>query len=341
MPDDLADGSSINDDSEGALVPDVGPLPSPVAEISSEVDDPTSSNEMLLIDLPNNIPVSFEDAAEYDFVDFDGGLGAKMPALCAIDDDAMFGESKNMGKTLYGDISWESVVPENIEHVVPDVSEPTSTGRPRRESADIDGTGNGPKVVVSAPSCGRDTKVCKEKLRMTKVVHRSTNDFKVEDSAFVKHESSICTSASGRSIVGKKRAREPNEEKSELPSVSSSEIRIGDQDAEAEKDEEARHAELRKKRRMEALARFRSKRANRSFTKRVRYECRKQLADSRPRVKGRFVRKIEMALFRKYGALYREHLDELTQPQAKTEAGIVAESESKPQSGSDQRVPAL
>lgn len=41
--------------------------------------------------------------------------------------------------------------------------------------------------------------------------------------------------------------------------------------------------------RQAALKRFRSKRANRSFQKKVRYECRKQLADSRPRVKGRFV----------------------------------------------------
>lgn len=41
--------------------------------------------------------------------------------------------------------------------------------------------------------------------------------------------------------------------------------------------------------RQAALKRFRNKRANRSFRKKVRYECRKQLADSRPRVKGRFV----------------------------------------------------
>ncbi|PXF49765.1 Zinc finger protein CONSTANS-LIKE 1 [Gracilariopsis chorda] len=45
----------------------------------------------------------------------------------------------------------------------------------------------------------------------------------------------------------------------------------------------------RKRHRLAALERFRNKRANRSFRKRVRYACRKQLADSRPRVKGRFV----------------------------------------------------
>ncbi len=70
-------------------------------------------------------------------------------------------------------------------------------------------------------------------------------------------------------------------------------------------------AEQRKQLRAKALARFRSKRASRSFAKRVRYECRKQLADSRPRVKGRFVKKSEMALYRKYGELYRNYMHEI------------------------------
>lgn len=43
--------------------------------------------------------------------------------------------------------------------------------------------------------------------------------------------------------------------------------------------------------REKALSRFHSKRATRSFSKTVRYECRKQVADRRPRVKGRFVGK--------------------------------------------------
>ena len=70
-------------------------------------------------------------------------------------------------------------------------------------------------------------------------------------------------------------------------------------------------AEQRKRLRAKALARFRSKRASRSFAKRVRYECRKQLADSRPRVKGRFVKKSEMALYRKYGEMYRNYMHEI------------------------------
>lgn len=49
--------------------------------------------------------------------------------------------------------------------------------------------------------------------------------------------------------------------------------------------------EGRNKERQKALVRFREKRASRSFQKKVRYQCRKQLAESRPRVKGRFVGK--------------------------------------------------
>lgn len=47
--------------------------------------------------------------------------------------------------------------------------------------------------------------------------------------------------------------------------------------------------------RQKAVSRLKSKRANASRTpqKKIRYECRKQLADSRPRVKGRFVAKTQ------------------------------------------------
>lgn len=63
-----------------------------------------------------------------------------------------------------------------------------------------------------------------------------------------------------------------------------------------------------------ALARFRAKRARRSFAKRVRYACRKTLADSRPRVKGRFVNAAELGLYHKYGDSYRDFLHELGSP---------------------------
>lgn len=92
---------------------------------------------------------------------------------------------------------------------------------------------------------------------------------------------------------------------SALPNIMGMGVGVG-VNGETPKEEERREA------RAKALARFRSKRASRSFAKRVRYECRKQLADSRPRVKGRFVKKSEMALYRKYGDLYRNFLHEIT-----------------------------
>jgi CCT motif len=40
------------------------------------------------------------------------------------------------------------------------------------------------------------------------------------------------------------------------------------------------------------IARFHAKRANRIWRKRIKYDCRKKLADSRPRIKGRFVKRL-------------------------------------------------
>ncbi|CDF36220.1 unnamed protein product [Chondrus crispus] len=287
--DDGGDGSSINDDSENALVPDVAELD------EGEHSDPSSSEDMLLMSLPIQVP-SFEDAAEYDF-DFEGGLGGKMPALCAIDDDALFTGTKSLGKSFYGDISWESVVPENIEHVVPDVSAP-GMGFFKREAVEVDA----PMKVVSSSTAASSVGDLKSQPEVTSisVVNRPGTIVRIDGAVVSKAEPTLSLSSTGSSITGQKRSREEDESSG-----------VSGDKTNAEKDEAERAAEQRKKRRMEALARFRSKRANRSFTKKVRYECRKQLADSRPRVKGRFVRKIEMALFRKYGALYREHLDEL------------------------------
>ncbi|XAR60519.1 hypothetical protein NMG60_11033932 [Bertholletia excelsa] len=44
----------------------------------------------------------------------------------------------------------------------------------------------------------------------------------------------------------------------------------------------------------ERIERYRSKRSQRNFTKKIKYACRKTLADSRPRVRGRFARTEEM-----------------------------------------------
>lgn len=44
----------------------------------------------------------------------------------------------------------------------------------------------------------------------------------------------------------------------------------------------------------ERIERYRSKRNLRNFNKKIKYECRKTLADSRPRIRGRFARNDEM-----------------------------------------------
>ncbi|KAL1208558.1 Two-component response regulator-like PRR73 [Cardamine amara subsp. amara] len=45
----------------------------------------------------------------------------------------------------------------------------------------------------------------------------------------------------------------------------------------------------------EKIEKYRSKRNLRNFSKRIKYECRKTLADSRPRIRGRFARNDEMS----------------------------------------------
>jgi hypothetical protein len=46
--------------------------------------------------------------------------------------------------------------------------------------------------------------------------------------------------------------------------------------------------------RAEAVARYRAKRARRSSVQRVRYQRRKDYADTRPRVRGRFIKVSEL-----------------------------------------------
>ncbi|KAK0603196.1 hypothetical protein LWI29_002384 [Acer saccharum] len=44
----------------------------------------------------------------------------------------------------------------------------------------------------------------------------------------------------------------------------------------------------------ERIERYRTKRNQRNFTKKIKYACRKTLADSRPRIRGRFARNDEI-----------------------------------------------
>lgn len=67
--------------------------------------------------------------------------------------------------------------------------------------------------------------------------------------------------------------------------------------------------EFKKKTREAALVRFRQKRRERRFGKLIRYDCRKKLADARPRIKGRFVRI-------KDGDEDGEEIDEMQSPES-------------------------
>ncbi|GJQ11146.1 hypothetical protein GpartN1_g2937.t1 [Galdieria partita] len=60
-----------------------------------------------------------------------------------------------------------------------------------------------------------------------------------------------------------------------------------------EEEEEEACMKTKTERRRMALERFRQKRSNRCYQKKIRYECRKKLADVRPRIRGRFVKKEE------------------------------------------------
>lgn len=50
--------------------------------------------------------------------------------------------------------------------------------------------------------------------------------------------------------------------------------------------------------RRERLQKFKEKRRNRIWEKKIKYDCRKKLADSRPRIKGRFVRREDLEAYR-------------------------------------------
>lgn len=79
-------------------------------------------------------------------------------------------------------------------------------------------------------------------------------------------------------LLGNKKERTTEEEEETTITTTSSSSSSNSKETKTEK-------------RRAALERFRQKRANRCFQKKIRYECRKRLADVRPRIRGRFVKK--------------------------------------------------
>jgi hypothetical protein len=257
------------------------------------------SSELLVPDVSDNVPPggfiqqqqdvldlsSSEggDIAYADFDDFESVAFAKMPALTTCDADSAFFSvvpSPSLRPFDADDLSWEAVVPIEFDHVVPDV-----------------------EAVPAALG----------KVTPTVVKHEAPSEGLLEQG----RTDPATPSAHGRpapstsAVCPMKKPDSPTMSCVTLPSVCALE-RSSEVVASADSDEadEVKTAEQRKQMRVEALARFRSKRASRNFQKTIRYNCRKMLADSRPRVKGRFVKKSEMALYRRYGAEYRAHLHE-------------------------------
>lgn len=342
-PNEHTDGASINDDSD-ARVPDFSSseqstLPSASACITpSASGKPKSSLNtsqshdvshcQTELPLASDVPVSFEDAADYDFCF--GPIATRMMPIPSVDDDALanlFVDPKSSSKTFYRDLSWDSIVNVPLEHVVPDVSDlrqfpqhSSSQDHLSISTSIHDFTGNTKQhqdVLLKSHSEQQTASTTPSRLKsenlpspvdtdFNDMTHSHQNDL-LEHDETPSHIADVVMDDHSQSPL--QSAAAPSNE----DSVYSSDQGAASTDSTLLNEEAAlkQYEEERKKRRTEALARFRLKRQKRSFTKKVRYECRKQLADSRPRVKGRFVRKVEMALFHKYGALYRDHLHEL------------------------------
>lgn len=342
-PNENTDGASINDDSD-ARVPDFSPserstLPSASVSIApsaspnpkSSLDSSQShdvSQSQTELPLVSDVPVSFEDAADYDFCF--GSIATRMMPIPSVDDDALanlFVDPKSSSKNFYRDFSWDSIVNVPLEHVVPDVSDLRQfshqsssqdhlsisasvrdfTGNTKQHQDLISKSHSEQQPASTTASCLKSENLPSSVDTHFNDVTRAHQNDSLEQDETLPYTADVVMDDQSHSPL--QSAAEPSNEES----VYSSDQAAASTDGIALNEEAAlkQYEEDRKKRRIEALARFRLKRQKRSFTKKVRYECRKQLADSRPRVKGRFVRKVEMALFHKYGALYRDHLHEL------------------------------
>lgn len=273
-----------------------------------------------------------EDAvvAYTDFDDFESVTFGKMPCLNASDSDSAFlSIVPSAGlKAFDSELSWEAVVPEEFEHVVPDIEtmnasavvKPHVVSAVKSDSSGANVSINSNAAVPAWPvvpvSTGRAPAVCK--LSSVKAM------FRQDPSTFSEvnlPESSTLSSSGAMAVMESSTERDglagsSSVGKSELPllpgtdSTSSLELEPSSEEGCAaaarrrEVDVEVKTDEQRKQLRAEALVRFRAKRANRSFRKKIRYGCRKVLAESRPRVKGRFVKKCDMALYALHGADY-------------------------------------
>lgn len=250
--------------------------------ISADPHHSSSVNSDILVpdtDLSLSLSSDHSDTAYAEFDDFDGHFG-KMPALGSSETEAMF-ESlvPTTGLKIFdADMSWESVVPDDFDNVVPDVDVPTVPPPVKAEP-----------IVVRRPAYGSSVPATPAEFlsaRPKKVVNPSLKVEVAIAKPFPKLTVYSAPAPSPRSVLVK--------------AVSSNALRADADEAEVKTDAERRQI------RADALFRFRAKRANRSFRKKIRYGCRKVLAESRPRVKGRFVKKCDMALFALHGADYAQ-----------------------------------
>lgn len=267
------------------------------------------------------------DVAYSDFEDFEGVAFGKMPSLNASDSDAAFLSIVPAGglKAFDSDLSWEAVVPDEFELVVPDVM----VGNPATSSAktSVVSASKTESMIskslsasgASVPACpvvptttGRPPHMCKSthlsglaKLESPVVSHVTMPGPLAPCSALSQSLANGVAEVAATS-VGTDSSKPQSLDEMGCGSADGELVLslgngIGQDDGE---EDEKKTAEQRKQLRAEALIRFRAKRANRSFRKKIRYGCRKVLAESRPRVKGRFVKKCDMALYALHGADY-------------------------------------
>lgn len=271
--------------------------------------------------------MSFEDAADYDFCF--GPMATRMLPIPGIDDDTLanlFVDTKSPSKNFYRDLSWDSIANVPLEHVVPDVSDArpfpnhSSSQNHQSTSTSMRDFNAGPakhQVIPSSMSSpdhsqGLTTPSCLKSKSPTAICKTAYKDMTLSYQGDPQQQITVPSESQDMNTEDHPQSSPKSATPSDGSDSTEDQHTISTEEPPLDEKTALEHyEEERKKRRIEALARFRRKREKRSFTKKVRYECRKQLADSRPRVKGRFVRKNEMALYHKYGALYRDHLHEL------------------------------